>query len=83
MPYISSFEQLAMKEGEARGEARGRIEGLKDGIALALKLTFGEAGGRLADELRQVNDLETLQRVTAAVETATSLDEIRRVWTSG
>jgi len=73
VPYISSFEQLAMETGEARG----RAEGLKDGIALALKLKFGEVGRQLAAELRDVADLGTLQRV-ASIETATSIDEVKQ-----
>lgn len=80
MPYISSFEQVAMKKGEARGEARGQVRGLHDGLALALKAKFGEAGQQLAAEMRQISDLETLQRVKASFETATSPDELRRIW---
>ena len=77
MPYISSFEQIAMEKGEERGEARG----LKDGIALALKLKFGDAAHQLAAEVRQIDDLETLRRVTASVETAATVEDLRRIWT--
>jgi predicted transposase YdaD len=76
MPYISSFEQMAMEQGEARGEARGRVEG----IALALKLKFGEAGQQLAAEVREINNLETLKRVTDSIEAAASPEEVRRIW---
>ncbi len=68
MTYISTFEQ----EGEVRG--------LKDGIALALKIKFGEAGRQSAAEVRQISDLEILRRVMASIETAASVDEIRELW---
>jgi hypothetical protein len=84
MPYISSFEQVAMEEGEKRGETRGEkrgeARGLKDGLALALTVKFGKAGRRLAAEMQRISDLETLRRVKAAVETAASPDDIRQVW---
>jgi len=84
MPYISSFEQIAMEKGEARGEergeARGEARGLKEGIALALKLKFGDAAHQLAAEVRQIDDLETLRRVTASVETAVTVEDLRRIW---
>lgn len=82
MPYVTSFEKMAMEEGEARGEARGRAEGLKDGIAVALKIKFGAAGQQLASELDPINDLETLRRVAASIETAGSVDDVRRVRSS-
>lgn len=80
MPYITSFERIAVEEGEARGEARGRAEGMKDGIALALKLKFGEARMHLAPEIRQLADIDTLKRVADSIETAGTIDDVRRVW---
>jgi len=76
MPYITSFEQMAMEEGEARGEAKG----LKDGISVALRLKFGEAGKLLIPELRQINDVDTLKRVTDSIEAAATVDDVRRIW---
>ncbi len=89
MPYVTSFEQLAMEEGEARGEARGeahgearaKAEGLRNGIALGLKLRFGGVGVQLMPEIRQIEDPVLLQRVFDSIESASSTDEIRHLWT--
>jgi len=69
MPYITSFEKIAAEEGEARG--------LKDGIALALKVKFGQRGKRLIAKVRQTEDLNTLRRVTRSIETAATIDDVR------
>lgn len=74
MPYITSFEQMAMEKGEAKG--------LKDGIALALRLKFGEDAKLLVPELRQINDLDTLKRVTDSIEAAATIDDVRRIWSA-
>jgi hypothetical protein len=77
MPYITSFEQMAMEEGEARGEARG----LKNGIALALRLKFGQASLQILDEIQQIDDFQVLRKITQAIESAATLNDVRNVWT--
>jgi hypothetical protein len=74
MPYISSFERMAMEKGEVRG--------LKKGIALVLEVKFGETGLQLAAEVQQISDLGTLRRVLASIEAAASPDDVRRVWSA-
>jgi hypothetical protein len=88
MPFVTSFERLAKEEGEAigeargeaRGEVRGKLMGLKEGIALALRLKFGEAGAVLAEELRLIQDLDLLHRIYDAIERSSDPNEIRSIW---
>jgi hypothetical protein len=90
MPYITSFEQIAVKKakaqglmlGEKRGKKLGRAGGLRDGISFALKLKFGRADKRLVALVRRIDDVEKLERVLASVETATTIDDVRQVCTA-
>ena len=75
MPYVTSFEQMAMEEGEQRGERRG----LKSGLALALKVMFGQSAGDLIAEIQQLDDIAALRQLADALESATTIDEIRRL----
>lgn len=91
MPYVTSIERAAKQEGLAEGKLlgeeigieKGKREGERDalhvGLAVALKLRFGPAGTAYADELRRVTDPAVLGRILAAVETADSLDDLRRI----
>ena len=84
MPYITSFERLAMEEGEARGEARGKAmgeaRGLQEGIALGLRLKFGEAGRGLIDEVHLINDLDLLHRIFDSIERSSDPADVRKAW---
>ena len=68
-----------MQMGEARGEARGLREGLLEGIELALKLRFGAEGLECVPSLRRLTEIDALRRIKQALETAKSLDDIRRL----
>ena len=67
MPYISSIER------------RARRDGLLDAIQLGLKLRFAKKGLQLMTKIHKVEDLEELQAIRQAVETADDLDEIREM----
>ena len=73
MTYITSIEELGIE--------KGRIEGLIEGIAGMLDLKFGDAAQSLISEIQSITDLETLERLKAAIKPAQSLDEVRRVYT--
>ncbi len=68
MPYVTSVERLAKEEG------------LLEGIEACLKLRFGAPGLQLMPELRELSDVERLRAVLHAIETATSLDDLRRLY---
>jgi len=68
MPYVTSIERLA------------RGEGLCMGIESLLRVRFGEEGLKLMPEIREIYEDEKLEAVLKALETATSPDEVRRLW---
>jgi hypothetical protein len=71
MPYVTSVERFALRKGQRQG-----IESL-------LKVRFGDEGLKLMPEIQEIHDEEILQAVLKALETASSLDEVRRVWSPG
>src|SRR5438552_2393123 len=68
MPYITPTERLLMKKG------------LLKGIELGLKLKFGDEGLELLPEIRALSDLQVLDDVFEAIETATTPDQVRQIW---
>jgi len=68
MPFMTSFERLALKDGLLRG------------IEACLKLKFGPDGLKVFPEIRQLEDVEVLQTILDAIETAATPEELRRVW---
>jgi hypothetical protein len=72
MPYITSVERL----GFERGRREERLEAIRRG----LEIKFGEAGLQLLPEIEQLEDMAVLQAIRDAVWTATSLEELRRLW---
>ncbi|MGH7174152.1 MAG: hypothetical protein ACRELG_28115 [Gemmataceae bacterium] len=79
MPYIAEFERRARQEGEAKGKAEGLREGLLEAIELGLKLRFGAEGLLCLPAMQQLGDIDALRRIKQAIETATTLDDIRRL----
>jgi len=83
MPYVTPFERRALEEGRAQGRAEGQAEGLRQGlleaIELGLKLRFGAEGLQCLPAIQQLVDVDILRRIKQAIETATTLDDIRRL----
>jgi hypothetical protein len=67
MPYMVSGERLARKQE------------LLAGLEVALKLKFGAEGLQVLPELRQLREVDQLRAVLQAIETVTTLDELRQV----
>jgi hypothetical protein len=65
MPYVTSIERLAKKEGLREGRQEGRQEGaraeLLETIRAGLKDRFGSAGSRLMGRVRAIDDLPRLR----------------------
>jgi hypothetical protein len=76
MPFITSVERI----GREKGRQEGLREGLLVGIEVSLELKFSTAGLQLLPEIRQIQDVEVLRAVSQAIKTATTLDDLRRVW---
>ena len=72
MPFITFPERY--------GRIEGRAEGLVDGIESILRVRFHEAGTAFMPEIRSVRDVEHLESILHAAETAASPEELRRLW---
>jgi hypothetical protein len=67
MPYVTSIERLARREGQ------------REGIESLLRFRFGEEGLKLMPEIREIHEEEHLRAILKALETGANLDEVRRV----
>ena len=76
MPYITSFERLAKKDGLQQGLQQG----LHAAIELGMELKFGSEGLSLLSEISKITDLPLLQAIKAAIREVESLEEIRLVY---
>ncbi len=70
MPYVTSIERSAHRQG------------LRQGIEAMLRVRFGEEGLKLMPEIHAVHEVERLQAILKALETATSPDAVRTLWSS-
>jgi hypothetical protein len=75
MPFVSVFEQEIL---EQKQQVR---DSCLDGIALGLKLKFGEQGEALLAEVQKQTDLDWLRRFLKSIEPAASLDDLRKLLT--
>jgi hypothetical protein len=69
MPFMDIYERTGMQKG------------LLEGIEALLRVKFGAEGLELMPELREIRDHEIYRKVLKRTETATSPEEVRRVWT--
>jgi hypothetical protein len=58
----------------------GVCRGLREGIESLIRVRFGDEGLKLMPEIREVHEEETLRAILKALETAASLEEVRRLW---
>ena len=89
MPYVTSIERLAIKEGREQGLELGREQGLEqgreqglrqgllEGIDMDLHAQFGQAGRKLLPKVRALDGLPELRRFARFVKSAKSLAEVR------
>jgi hypothetical protein len=69
MPFMTTPERIGLEKGLLRG------------IEVSLDVKFGAEGLQLLPEIRQIQDHEVLERVLEGIRTATTLAEVRQVWT--
>src|SRR5205807_10553634 len=69
MPYVTSIERLAKKEGRQEGARAELLETIRAG----LKDRFGSGGSRLMGRIRAVSDLPRLRILARALSTAKSM----------
>jgi hypothetical protein len=79
MPYVTSIERLAKKEGREEGHQEGLREGLLEGIAVLLEARFGAPGRRLVPKTRQIDEIDALRRLAREIKTAETLAAVRKI----
>jgi hypothetical protein len=77
VPYITSVERHGIEKGKREGLLEGKREGLLKGITSCLKVRFGTQGLALLPAIQSVEDVDRLEAILTAVETASDLDGIR------
>jgi hypothetical protein len=81
MPYITSIERLALKEGRKEGREEGREEGLEqgllEGIELDLRTKFGASGRKLLSKVRALGGVAELRKFARYLKTAKNLEDVR------
>lgn len=55
-------------------------QGLLAGIEVSLELKFGEAGLQLLPEIYKVEDVDVLRAVQQAIRSASTPDDVRRIY---
>ena len=68
MPFMTGFER------------RAHTKSLLEGIELGLELKFGAASLHLLPEIKQLTDVEVLRAILHAIKSATTVEELRRIW---
>jgi hypothetical protein len=77
MPYITSIERLAKKEGRQEGLQEGARAELLGTIREVLKHKFGPAGVRLMVKIRAIDALPRLRILARALIKTESLQAVR------
>lgn len=87
MPYVTSFERLARKDGRKEGREEGRQEGreqgleegLREGLAMAEELRFGVSSRRVLPRIQALHDLKRLRAAWRALRAGKSLEDLERL----
>jgi hypothetical protein len=79
MPYITSWEQIAMEKGVDNGREEGLARGLLEAIESGLELRFGAEGRKLLPRARKVKDIARLRRVHDALFKAEGIQDVKRL----
>jgi hypothetical protein len=77
MPYVTSFERLARKEGISQGIAEGILQKGREDVIEVLDVRFGEVPSEVVEKINAIADpslLKTLHREAIAIE---SLEQFR------
>ncbi len=72
--------QQIREEGRLEGRREGRREGLLRGIALALRIKFGEAAPTILSEIERIEDIALLDRIHDSLEAIESIEGLRRIY---
>ncbi|MBP5976078.1 hypothetical protein HW132_25920 [Brasilonema sp. CT11] len=82
MRYVTSVERIGIEKGIEQGIEQGIKQGLIKGVSLGLKLKFGESGQSLLPEIESIEDVDLLSTILDAIETVTTVEQLRQVYLS-
>ena len=85
MPYITPAEKIWLQQGIEKGRHEERQESIRrllNSIRLLLKSRFGDTGLRVLPEIEAVADVQVLEAVQQALETAASPEALRPIYQS-
>ena len=71
MPYVTSVERLAKKEGRAEGQ----LEGLRESVVDALEARFDDIPYHLREDIGHVDSADKLKKLLRLAITVKSLGE--------
>ncbi|MEH2353106.1 Rpn family recombination-promoting nuclease/putative transposase [Nostoc sp.] len=72
MQYVTSVERFGIE--------KGKLEALLKGIALGLKLKFGESGQDLFPEIESIQDVSLLEAILEGIDTASTVSQLRQIY---
>ncbi len=75
-------EEKARREGREEGREEGRREGMAKAVASGLQSKFGEESQEFAEQVRQLKDLDVLQKLQENLFKTDDLEELRKIVSS-
>lgn len=79
MPYITSVERFGIEKGIQQSRQQMR-QILRESIELGLELKFGSEGLSLLSEISALEEVEQLRAIQAGLRTASTTEELRRIY---
>ena len=77
MPYVTSWERIAMEKGLEQGLQQGRLEDAREMVLEALEIRFGELSPDLEKGIMDIGDREELRRLLRLAVQAESVRAFR------
>ena len=79
MSIITSAERVGVKRGKIEGKIEGRIEGLQESIYDIFEVKYGKNIYELYAQLKQIQDIEILQKIRQGLKKAQTLEETKNL----
>ncbi|MCU0642821.1 MAG: cytosolic protein [bacterium] len=79
MSIITSAERIGIEKGKKEGMEKGKIEGLHESIYDIFEVKFGKNIYELFAQVKQIQDIEILQKIRVGLKKAQTLEETRNL----
>ena len=76
MPIITSAEKIGIKKGIEKGRVEGRLEEFYKSIYDILEIKFGEAILSPYERIKQIKNIDTLQKIRLGAIKAQTIEEV-------